>query len=132
MTDEKKAIEEALQAAAMELKAKGAAADPEAEAPAEPETLPETEPAEPVAEEAETPAEEQQPEPPKKEQKKTAANALKEIAKSDKERGNHYFRYTDQKWGKAQNYDLCINSALMSIDKIVKMIVRVAQIEEEK
>ncbi len=60
------------------------------------------------------------------------ASALKEIAKSDKERGNHYFRYTDQKWGKAQNYDLCINSALMSIDKIVKMIVRVAQIEEEK
>lgn len=81
MTDEKKAIEEALQAAAMELKAKGAAADPEAEAPAEPEELPKEAPAEPVAEEVETPAEEQQPEPPKKEQKKTAANALKEIAK---------------------------------------------------
>ena len=41
------------------------------------------------------------------------AEALKAISTSDKERGNHYFRYTDQKWGKAQNYDVCINSGLM-------------------
>ena len=58
------------------------------------------------------------------------AAALKEILTSDKERGNHYFRYTDRKWGKAQNYDLCINSALMGVDKTVEMIVDMAQIEE--
>ena len=72
MTDERKAIEQALQAAAMELKAKGAAADPEAEAPAEqlpaaPEAAPEETPkAEaPEASDAEmekAPAEEKQPE----------------------------------------------------------------------
>ena len=58
------------------------------------------------------------------------AAALKEILTSDKERGNHYFRYTDRKWGKAQNYDVCINSALMGIDKTVEMLADLAQIEE--
>ena len=58
------------------------------------------------------------------------AAALKEILTSDKERGNHYFRYTDRKWGKAQNYDVCINSALMGIDKTVEMLVDMAKIEE--
>ena len=58
------------------------------------------------------------------------AAAIKEINRSDKERGNHYFRYTDMKWGKAQNYDICINSALMGIDKTVEMLVEMAKIEE--
>ena len=58
------------------------------------------------------------------------AAAIKEIQISDKERGNHYFRYTDRKWGKAQNYDICINSALMGIDKTVEMLVEMAKIEE--
>jgi cytidylate kinase len=58
------------------------------------------------------------------------AAAMKEITTSDKERGNHYFRYTDLKWGKAQNYDMCINSALMGIDKTVEMLADLAQIEE--
>ena len=58
------------------------------------------------------------------------AAAIKEILSSDKERGNHYFRYTDRKWGKAQNYDVCINSALMGIDKTVEMLVDMANIEE--
>ena len=57
------------------------------------------------------------------------AEASKAIPTSDKERGNHYFRYTDMKWGKAQNYDLCINSALMGIDKTVELLVRFAEIE---
>ena len=58
------------------------------------------------------------------------AAAMKEITTSDKERGNHYFRYTDLKWGKAQNYDVCINSALMGIEKTVEMLADLAQIEE--
>ena len=58
------------------------------------------------------------------------AAAMKEITTSDKERGNHYFRYTDLKWVKAQNYDVCINSALMGIDKTVEMLADLAQIEE--
>ncbi len=58
------------------------------------------------------------------------ATAIKEINRSDKERGNHYFRYTDMKWGKAQNYHVCINSALMGVDKTVEMLADLAQIEE--
>ena len=56
------------------------------------------------------------------------AAAMKKLATSDKERGNHYFRYTDRKWGKAQNYDLCINAALLGIDKTADMIVDLAGI----
>lgn len=58
------------------------------------------------------------------------AAALKEIQRSDKERGNHYFRYTDRKWGKAQNYDICVNSALMGVEKTAEMLVDLAKIEE--
>ena len=58
------------------------------------------------------------------------AAAIKEVTTSDKERGNHSFRYTDMKWGKAQNYDVCINSALMGIDKTVEMLADLARIEE--
>ena len=58
------------------------------------------------------------------------AAALKEINLSDKERGNHYFRYTDLKWGKAQNYHVSINSSLMGIDKTVEMLADLAMIEE--
>ena len=58
------------------------------------------------------------------------AAAMKEISRSDKERGNHYFRYTDMKWGKAQNYDICVNSALMGVEKTAEMLAKLAQIEE--
>lgn len=58
------------------------------------------------------------------------ADALKTIATSDKERGNHYFRYTDQKWGKASNYDLSINSALMGVEKTAELLADLAGIEE--
>ena len=58
------------------------------------------------------------------------ATAMKMISTSDKERGNHYFRYTDRKWGKAQNYDISINSALLGIDRTVEMLLSLAQIEE--
>lgn len=58
------------------------------------------------------------------------AAAMKAIATSDKERGNHYFRYTDQKWGKAQNYHVCINSALLGIERTAEMLADLAGIEE--
>lgn len=58
------------------------------------------------------------------------AEALKAIATSDKERGNHYFRYTDQKWGKAQNYDLSVNSALLGVERTAELLADLASIEE--
>ena len=59
-------------------------------------------------------------------------DALKRILTSDRERGNHYFRYTDRKWGRAQNYDLSINSSLLGVDRTAEMIVALAGIEERK
>ncbi len=50
---------------------------------------------------------------------KDAALVLK---KKDKARYNHYKYYTDQEWGMASNYDLCLNSGLLGIEGCVKVI----------
>ncbi len=38
--------------------------------------------------------------------------ALKQIEKVNKERAKHYKFYTNQEWGKINNYDLCIDSSI--------------------
>ena len=53
---------------------------------------------------------------------KDAASILK---KKDKARYNHYKYYTDQDWGLASNYDLCLNSGLLGIDGCVEVIRKV-------
>ncbi len=44
------------------------------------------------------------------------------LKKNDKARYNHYKYYTDQEWGMASNYDLCLNSGLLGIEGCVKII----------
>ena len=44
------------------------------------------------------------------------------LKKKDKARANHYKYYTDQEWGMASNYDLCLNSGLIGIEGCVKAI----------
>ena len=39
----------------------------------------------------------------------------------DKKRASYYNFYSDKKWGKADTYDLCINSSI-GIDESVKII----------
>ncbi len=48
--------------------------------------------------------------------------AASQIIKKDKKRKGYYNFYTDLDWGKASNYDLCINSKL-GIDNCVNVIV---------
>ena len=55
------------------------------------------------------------------------AAALKEISTSDKERGNHYFRYTDMKWGKAQNYDICLDTGVLGIEQCADIVVQIVE-----
>lgn len=43
------------------------------------------------------------------------------IIKMDKKRANYYNFYSDKKWGKADSYDLCINSNV-GIDEAVEII----------
>ncbi len=45
------------------------------------------------------------------------------IIKNDKARANYYNYYSSKKWGRADSYDLCINSSILGIDGSVDMIV---------
>ena len=45
------------------------------------------------------------------------------ITRTDKSRANYYSFYSGQKWGMAENYDLCINSSKLSKDNIVDLII---------
>ncbi len=44
------------------------------------------------------------------------------IKKIDKARSNYYARFTDKRWGEANNYDLIINTSTFGIDKTAEMI----------
>ena len=45
------------------------------------------------------------------------------LCKVDKRRSNYYQYYTDRVWGKAENYDLYINTGKFDTDAIIGMIV---------
>ena len=49
--------------------------------------------------------------------------AIKMMADTDKRRRTNYDFYTDQKWGKASNYTLCLNSSQIGHDRCEKIIV---------
>ena len=44
------------------------------------------------------------------------------LVKKDKQRASYYNYYTNRKWGRAESYDLCINSSVLGIDGSVKLI----------
>ena len=52
------------------------------------------------------------------------------LKKKDKARANHYKYYTDQEWGMASNYDLCLNSGMIGIEGCVKAIQQVLELTE--
>ena len=49
--------------------------------------------------------------------------AVKMMEDTDKRRMTNYNFYTDQKWGKASNYTLCLNSSQLGYDRCGKIIV---------
>ena len=51
------------------------------------------------------------------------ATARKKIKEVDKDRSSFYKYYSDQVWGDAQNYDLCINSSRLGVEGTVKVIM---------
>lgn len=53
--------------------------------------------------------------------------AEEEINRINKERANHYWRYTGRAWGDTANYDLVINSAKTGIDKVAEIIRSIVQ-----
>ncbi|MBR5406529.1 MAG: cytidylate kinase-like family protein [Lachnospiraceae bacterium] len=44
------------------------------------------------------------------------------VIKNDKARANYYNYYSSKKWGRADSYDLCINSSILGIDGTVELI----------
>lgn len=53
----------------------------------------------------------------------TADDAAKKIEKIDKYRAEYYKYHTGNDWNDARNYDLCINTASMPYDKLVKVVL---------
>ena len=52
-----------------------------------------------------------------------AKEAVKIMADTDKRRMTNYNFYTEQKWGKASNYTLCLNSSQLGYDRCEKIII---------
>lgn len=46
------------------------------------------------------------------------------IVKKDKQRQSYYNYYSSKKWGRADSYDLCINSSVLGIEGTVKLITQ--------
>lgn len=51
-----------------------------------------------------------------------ADQAKKLIKEVDKDRSSYYKYYTDQSWGDAHNFDLCINSGKLGVEGSVELI----------
>lgn len=52
------------------------------------------------------------------------AKAKDMIIKKDKQRQSYYNYYSSKKWGRADSYDLCINSSVLGVDGTVKLITQ--------
>ena len=49
------------------------------------------------------------------------------MIKKDKQRQSYYNYYTSRKWGRADSYDLCINSSMLGIEGTVKLIIQAVE-----
>ena len=54
----------------------------------------------------------------------TEQKAIDMMNKKDKQRQSYYNYYTSKKWGRADNYDLSINSSILGIEGTVKLITQ--------
>jgi len=52
----------------------------------------------------------------------TEERARKLMKEVDKDRASYYKYYTDQIWGEAKNYDLCLDSSRVGVDGAVEVI----------
>ena len=62
----------------------------------------------------------------------TESKARDMIIKKDKQRQSYYNYYSSKKWGRADSYDLCINSGVLGHDGTVKLIVQYVEDFEKK
>ena len=62
----------------------------------------------------------------------TEAKAKEMITKKDKQRQSYYNYYSSKKWGRADSYDLCINSSILGIEGTVRLIIQYVEDFEKK
>ena len=46
------------------------------------------------------------------------------MIKKDKQRQSYYNYYSSKKWGRADSYDLCINSSILGVEGTVNLIIQ--------
>lgn len=61
-----------------------------------------------------------------------AAKAKEMCTKKDKQRQSYYNYYSSKKWGRADSYDLCVNSSVLGIDGTVRLIIQYIEDFENK
>lgn len=62
----------------------------------------------------------------------TDTKAKDMIIKKDKQRQSYYNYYSSKKWGRADSYDLSINSSILGVDGTVKLIIQYIEDFENK
>lgn len=56
-----------------------------------------------------------------------AKKAEEIIIKSDKRRKSYYNYYTGLKWGRVENYDLCLNSSTLGTDGCAELLSKLIE-----
>ena len=62
----------------------------------------------------------------------TEQKAKDMMNKKDKQRQSYYNYYSSKKWGRADSYDLTVNSSVLGIDGTVKLLKQFIMDFEEK
>lgn len=56
--------------------------------------------------------------------------AKKEISRIDKLRANHYKYYTEKEWNDHSNYDICINTQALGVEKTAELVCNMVKQKE--
>ena len=59
------------------------------------------------------------------------SHSEKEIKRINKLRENHYNYYTDNEWKNPDNYDLCVNSDTLGVEKTADLICNMVETIKE-
>ena len=55
-------------------------------------------------------------------EKITVKQARQKIQAVDKERAEHYKRFTSQEWGDKNNYELCMDTSKIGVEETINML----------
>jgi cytidylate kinase len=58
--------------------------------------------------------------------------AAEMIQKKDKQRQSYYNYYSSKKWGRADSYDLCVNSSILGVEGTVNLLIQYIEDFEKK